>query len=116
MIFSPVVSPIDRGKFVLVENFKFGEFEVPAGFVTDFDSVPRIPFFYDVFKGRTISAAIIHDYLYSQGFDRKNADNIFLRLMQIERVRKRYRLPIYAAVRVFGWIRFRKKSPPLNAQ
>lgn len=108
-----ILSPVLRGMFELQQPFCFGAYEVPAGFITDFDSVPRIPIFYMVFKGRTTNAAIVHDYLYSTGANRKAADDAFLTLMELEKVRRRYRLPIYAAVRIFGGSRYKKKAPLL---
>lgn len=39
--------------------------EVPKGFVTDLDSIPRwLPVVYALFRGRTKAAAVVHDYLY----------------------------------------------------
>lgn len=76
---------------------------VPAGFETDLDSVPRqVPLAHAWFKGRTTAAAVFHDYLYANKVDRELADKAFLRAMELEGVRKRYRLPIYWAVRFFG--------------
>lgn len=37
---------------------------VPHGYLTDFASVPRIPFAYLLFGGKGSRAAVIHDYLY----------------------------------------------------
>lgn len=63
-----------------------------------------------IFKGRAVESALLHDYLLSIGKDRKRADKIFLKAMVAEGVRKRYRLPIYWAVRLFGrWHKPRKK-------
>lgn len=106
----PEITPIGRGKFELLKPFNFGEVAVPEGFITDLDSVPRIPIFYMVFKGRTTKAAIAHDFLYTNGANRKEADKTFLELMELERVRRRYRLPIYWAVRLFGGSRYSKKQ------
>ena len=69
---------------------------------TDLDTVPRLPIFHAWFKGRTKTAALLHDFLYREKFDRELADKLFLRAMKLEGVRKRYRLPIYLAVRWFG--------------
>lgn len=102
--------PLYRGKFQLANKFNFGGHEVPEGFITDLDSVPRIPIFYLVFKGRTTKAAIVHDYLYSNSSNRKEADQTFLALMELEKVRRRYRLPIYWAVRIFGGSRYSNKQ------
>ena len=39
---------------------------VPAGFVTDFESCPRVPLVFDVFGELAHSAAVVHDWLYTQ--------------------------------------------------
>lgn len=106
----PEITPIGRGRFELLKKFEFGDITVPTGFITDLDSVPRIPVFYMVLKGRTTKAAIVHDFLYTNGTDREAADKTFLQLMELERVRRRYRLPIYWAVRIFGGSRYSKKQ------
>lgn len=105
---------LPRGKFVLYDRFDFCGHSIPPGFVTDFDSVPRIPIVYWLLKNRTTFAAAHHDFFYASGADRKAADNEFLRMMKIEGVRRRYRLPIWLAVRLFGWVRYRKKSRQFN--
>ena len=56
--------------------------EVPAGFETDFASVPRL--FWRVVPpwGRYSPAAVVHDYLYHTGkVSRLAADRVFLELM-----------------------------------
>jgi hypothetical protein len=83
--------------------------EIPSGFVCDLDSVPReILLVHAWMKGRTRTAAVLHDALYRNGIDRELADKAFLRAMKLEGVRKRYRLPIYWAVRLFGGTKFKK--------
>ena len=55
-----------------------GAFEIPAGFVTDLASIPRV--FWQVLPrdGEYAYAAIIHDYLYwTHICDRSTADEIF---------------------------------------
>jgi hypothetical protein len=79
-----------------------GFLPVPAGFVTDLDSVPRIPVIHTIFKGRAVESSVIHDFYYRTGQTRSYADAVFLRAMQAEGVRRRYRYPIYWAVRLFG--------------
>lgn len=57
---------------------------VPAGFVTDLASIPRI--FRSIFpqNGRHRLAAIVHDYLVGlEGFHRPLADRIFLEAMTV---------------------------------
>lgn len=57
-------------------------FTVPAGFRTDFASVPR-PFWWLVPRyGRFTKAAVLHDYLWQEGaLSRCDADGIFRRAM-----------------------------------
>lgn len=80
--------------------------EVPPGYSTDLDSVPRIPFAYAWLKGRATKSAVIHDYLYSNRHDRKEADKIFLNAMKDEGVPVWRRVPIYLAVRAFGGLAY----------
>lgn len=107
---SPKLSPTQNGKWRLLEEYRFNGHAIPAGFITDLDSVPRVPLAYDVFKNRTRLAALAHDWLYSIGANRSESDRAFLRLMIAEGVPLRYALPIWAAVRAFGWLVYRKKK------
>ena len=51
---------------------------VPHGFVTNFASVPRLPFAYLLFGGKGNRAAVVHDYLYSQAdYPREWCDQVF---------------------------------------
>jgi hypothetical protein len=77
--------------------------KIPAGWVTDFASVPR--FFWRVLPpmGRYSLAAIAHDYLYWSGMVPKDeADNIFLELMKHLGVSAWKRNTMYQAVKLFG--------------
>lgn len=77
---------------------------VPAGFRTDFASVPW-PFRL-VFKpeGRTAKAAALHDYLYQHPIvSRAAADLIFLEALKVSGVARHRRALYFAAVRAFGW-------------
>jgi hypothetical protein len=76
---------------------------VPAGFVTDFASVPR-PFWGIVAPvGYHSRAAIVHDFLYwEQGCTREEADKIFLLAMMASHVEASAREAIYASVRTSG--------------
>lgn len=86
---------------------KFGV--IPVDFECDLDSVPRHAGpLYAWMKGRTKLAAIVHDYCYRNRVPRKEADQYFLEVMEWECVRKRYRLPIYWAVRLFGRFSYHK--------
>ncbi|ECP7106303.1 DUF1353 domain-containing protein [Salmonella enterica] len=76
---------------------------VPAGFVTDLATIPRI--FWSVMPpdGKYAKAAIIHDYLYDNALrTKKKADLIFLDGMAVLGVPKWKRIVMYLAVRIFG--------------
>lgn len=78
---------------------------VPAGFQTDFASVPR--FFWRLFPptGNYCPAAVIHDWLYRMtDVDRKLCDDVFLEGMAVLGVNWITRYTIYRAVRIFGGV------------
>jgi len=101
-----------RGKkflWKLTEPFKYKEIHVPAGFKTDFASVPR--FFWRLIPpfGRYCEASVVHDYCYFKGlYTREQCDTLFLEVM------KKYKVPgwkrwfMHRSVRWFGWIGWRK--------
>ncbi|ECW0107059.1 DUF1353 domain-containing protein [Salmonella enterica] len=77
--------------------------EVPAGFVTDLATVPRIFWILLPPDGKYAKAAIIHDYLYDNALRTKQeADRIFLDGMTVLGVPKWKRTVMYWAVRLFG--------------
>lgn len=52
--------------------------QVPAGFVTDFASVPRVPIAYLLTANCGHEAAVLHDWAYTTHFiDRSKADSLF---------------------------------------
>lgn len=78
------------GEWELLEPLRYASqfldriIEVPAGFRTDFASVPRLPLIYAVFGDSAHKAAVVHDWLYVSGkhpdgvgISRKFADAIF---------------------------------------
>ncbi|ECB2272091.1 DUF1353 domain-containing protein, partial [Salmonella enterica subsp. enterica serovar Newport] len=76
---------------------------VPAGFITDLASVPRIFWTFMPPDGKYAKAAIIHDYLYDNALrTKKEADRIFLDGMTVLGVPKWKRIVMYLAVRIFG--------------
>lgn len=84
---------------------------VPAGFVTDLASIPRL--FWSVLPphGRYAKAAIIHDYLYVEAIKtREYADKVFLEAMEVLGVSWVKRRIMYAAVRMFGAGNYNRKS------
>jgi hypothetical protein len=76
---------------------------VPAGFVTDFASVPRVPLAFLLCGDTAHKAAVLHDYLYSQGgTDRSYADAVLRAGMAADGEPAWRRWAMWAAVRVFG--------------
>lgn len=77
--------------------------EVPAGFETDFASVPRLPFAYLLFAGVADEAAVVHDFLYSEGIlTRKLADEVFAEAMRACGTAQWRSGLMWFGVRVFG--------------
>ncbi|EIU1806379.1 DUF1353 domain-containing protein [Salmonella enterica] len=77
--------------------------EVPAGFITDLATVPRIFWMLLPPDGKYAKAAIIHDYMYDNALrSKKEADKIFLDGMTVLGVPKWKRTIMYYAVRIFG--------------
>ncbi|EAP2902404.1 DUF1353 domain-containing protein [Salmonella enterica subsp. enterica serovar Chester] len=88
--------------FYLSEDYS-DVIEVPAGFITDLATIPRIFWSLMPPDGRYAKAAIIHDYLYDNALRTKyEADRIFLDGMTVLGVPRWKRTIIYWAVRLFG--------------
>lgn len=87
---------------LLSDNGKPVYVKVPAGFITDLASIPRIARFLFVKNGRHRAAAIVHDYLcrLKLGFSRVTADKIFLEAMKLCGVPWLRRKLMYSAVRI----------------
>lgn len=83
---------------------------VPRGFVTDLDSVPRLPGLHALVEGRAVKSAVIHDWLYYRRMPRDQADWIFAEAMRHEGVPTAIRAVIYAGVRLFGWIAYERRT------
>jgi hypothetical protein len=87
--------------------------EVPAGFRTDFASVPRVPIVYMAWGDRAHHEAVIHDYLYridSAPFvARSVADRVFLEAMCARGKSCGVRWPMYLGVRLGGWTAYHRK-------
>ncbi|VXB26116.1 conserved hypothetical protein [Burkholderia sp. 8Y] len=78
-------------------------FTVPAGFVTDLASTPRIPVVYEIAGGAANMASVVHDFLYaSHPVTRGVADSVLREASLATGVAKwRARLMFYG-VRLFG--------------
>lgn len=73
---------------------------VPAGFITDFASVPRIPIIYDFVGNQAQEPATIHDYLYiTAPVVQWKADKLFLEAMLVTKLSKWKAYTLYFGVR-----------------
>lgn len=109
-----IVTPMPDGrKWKLWKEFSYhigSEYSadyvhVPAGFVTDFASVPFV--FWAILPrwGRYGKAAILHDWLYHYHIrTRKEADCIFYEAMLVNGTKKWKAKVMYWAVRIAGWL------------
>lgn len=78
---------------------------VPAGFVTDFASVPRIPMIFDWLGDRGNLAATVHDFLYTAPHplgSRALADAVLHEALLVQGVGADEAEAIYLGVRVGG--------------
>ena len=115
---NPAIEILDDGRhFRLIRDYCYyvtdpdGEkIIVPAGYVTDFASVPRLfwTFGIDPF-GKPARAAIVHDYLFSTGgriknppYTRDQANRIFYDAMGVLGVNKIKRWLMWKAVCIGG--------------
>lgn len=84
-------------------------YTAPKTFITDFASIPYPLDKWikdDNFKYR--KSATMHDYFYTIKMNRKKADKLFYDLMESENTPRRYKYSFYIAVRLFGWVRYKK--------
>jgi hypothetical protein len=84
------VEEIDDTHWRLVSEFRYDSdvahvrIIVPAGFVTDFASVPRVPIAFWLTGNTAHMAAVVHDYLYTSGiFPKETADRVFYEAMRV---------------------------------
>lgn len=99
----------DDGKWRLTQPLIYDSdvagrvFVVPAGFITDLASVPRVPIAYMLAGGTSNEASVIHDYLYSSHIvDRETADAVLKEASAVTGVPAWRRGIMWAAVRAFG--------------
>ncbi|HTF97691.1 MAG TPA: DUF1353 domain-containing protein [Cellvibrio sp.] len=81
--------------------------EMPKGFTVEFNQITyHFPLLTRWISNRTIVAAVFHYVLYKEGYDRKIADNAFLRAMELERIKFYHRYPLYWSARLFGGLKY----------
>lgn len=110
---------LDDGTFVTTSAFEYYTniyspqvtVVVPAGTTTDFASTPWFMHWIFPPTGKYSKAAVLHDYLYSNGmFPRKDCDYIFLEAMEVLGVPRWKRKLMFEAVRLFGRKYYKKDS------
>jgi hypothetical protein len=117
---SPLVVRDDGGTFVLVEPLQYasavldGVLTVPAGFPTDFASIPRGLWNILPPVGKYDAGAVCHDRLYRDGgfggraIARGVADRVLREAMEVSGVNRVQRWLIYAGLRTGGWVVWRR--------
>ena len=106
-----------RAKHMLTRHLQFYSaildkvITAPAGFTTDFGSVPRLPLAYSLFGDVGHASAAIHDYLLVTGvIPRWEADKIYVEALKVEKVGAWRRYPMFLGVRigtVIAWLQGR---------
>lgn len=93
-----------------------GRIQVPAGFQTDFASVPRVPIAYWLYGARAHREGVIHDYLFRKDcvgscrISFMDANKVFLEAMEARKKPFYVRWPMYAAVCAFSYPCFHKRK------
>jgi len=84
---------------------------VPAGFETDFASVPRLPLAFLMVGDVAHKAPVLHDYLYTVKAGRQFADKAFAAALAAEGIGAARRGLMYAGVRMGGAGHYGGKPP-----
>ena len=93
--------------FTLREELVCGDLRVPAGFSSDGASVPRV-FWRIIFPPgdqKALRAAFLHDFIYRthpEGWSRKQADDLFRRVLIEDGISRNSANMAYWGVRLFG--------------
>lgn len=106
----------DRKTWRLLAPFSYldpdhGLIEVPAGFTTDFASVPRLPLTFALLGSYGHAAAVMHDCLYrSRQLPRKDADRVFLNALRSSGIARWRAWLMFAGARIGGAHRYNQTS------
>lgn len=106
---------IDGKKWEVVQPFEYdtkkGEkIIIPAGYQTDFATIPRFLWEEVGLPSDYGRPAIVHDYCLDKClYPRKKCDEIFLELMRLEKINPVKRVLFFVAVRVWSIFRALKK-------
>ena len=90
------------------------EIIVPAGFETDFASVPRMPIAYQMWGNRAHREATLHDYLYRKDsvpvVPLAVANEMFFEAMGATGKPNRIKYPMWWGVVIGGWTAYHKRT------
>lgn len=112
MVNRPILKPVGKYQFELVENYRYRDIVIPKGYITDGASVPRI--FWSIFppnKAEYLSAAIVHDYLTDIVIEKKSitfrsVDNTFKEMLIDLNVNKIEVKVLYWSVRLYHLLKY----------
>lgn len=91
-----------KNKVMLLKDYVIPEIIIPNGFVSDGVSSPWWARWLFPRFGRTLSAAIVHDYCYGGNTPRKYADLLFYKNLKRLRISKLRAQCMFLAVRLGG--------------
>ena len=102
----------DQGAWVLLQDLTATVTEddgtvmdltVPSAFITDFCSIPRLPFVYDIFGNIARKSGALHDFLYQSATQPREWCDLVLRAaLRVQGVPDLTAESMYLAVRAFG--------------
>ena len=112
----------DEDAFLLLAPYTYQSevagqtFVIPAGFITDFSSVPRIPLAYWLTGGKAKKASVVHDYLCETKIvSREMADAVFLEIMEMTGVPEWRQKLMWVGVRAYAIVTGKdSQMPPHN--
>lgn len=106
----------DAGEWVLLAPLSYRSaagylYQIPAWFITDLASIPRLARPAIDQNGRSRRPAVLHDYLYCiKDGERSQADALFLEALEAEGVGWFTRYAMWLAVRAGGWAYWNKRD------
>lgn len=112
---TPCICPKQKYSFRIVSDYDVRvdniEYRVPANFITDLASIPRLLWvWFPPHDSRVVAPSILHDYFYSgeTKVSRKFADDVFYNHMLVEGFPRYKAWLFWSGVRIFGWWSFKK--------
>lgn len=100
------VTYLDNNQWQIDEEYTRNGVSIPAGFITDLASTPRLLWVIYPPFGKYLVGAVVHDYLYSIKHPRREADISFRYILKQDGVGLITRWNFYLAVRLFGWSKY----------